>query len=210
MSDLVTEVISEVGGDTADSDLATKIFGYMKSGMRIIPALVRSRILTTRKSFTLVTGANSYNLSLLSPSFLRERTFSYIDPNGKEVPITMLSAGMFLQYKDTAAVGSYPQNYNISNKTVFFDRSAPQNLTINVDYFCGITDNLLSSSTYFSTEDSIELVKSLTKMKYYEYEEDDAKIASNKSDAKVLMDEMESRYIEDELGGFPDEAIPSF
>lgn len=205
MSDLITEVVGEIGGDPEDADLSNKLFGYMKSGMRIIPALIRSRIITTRKTFILPAGSNSYDLTQLSPSFLRERLFSYVDNNDKNVEIRRQSVGMFTQYQDPQLVGAYPMHYNISNNNVFFDRSAPQDLTINIDYFCGITDGLTINTVYFSSEDSIELVKSLCKIKYYEYEEDDVKMASSKSDAKILMDEMESRYIEDELGDFPDE-----
>lgn len=205
MSDLITEVIGEIGADPDDAVLTNNLFNYMKSGMRLIPALIRSRIITTRQSFTLPAGHNSFDLTTLSPAFLRERVFSYVDNNGKNVIIHQQSVAMFTSYQDPALVGAYPLHYNMSNKTVFFDRSAPIPLSINVDYFCGITNPLQITSTYFSSEDSVELVKSLCKMKYYEYEEDDAKVERNKGDAKILMDEMESRYIEDELGGFPDE-----
>lgn len=208
MSDLVTEVIGEIGGDSDDTALAIRIFGYMKAGMRILPAIVRSRTITSRQSFVLPANNYSYNLALLSPSFIRERdsmAFSYVDPNGKEQGIVRLGSDEFKQSKDQGAQ-AYPKFFNIGNRTVYFDRAAPLALTINVDYFCGLTDNLISSSTFTLGEDQIELVKFLTKMVYYEYQEDDTKHDRNLAKAKTMWEELEARYIEDELGDFPAES----
>lgn len=204
LSDLGVEVINEVGGDPTDDDLVAKIFGYMKAGMRTIPALIRSRMITTRQTFTLPVGYSSYDLSQLSPSFIRERGFWYTDGNNKKVEIIRLDVSQFKQYQDTS-VSSKPKYFNISSKTWFVDRLAPAAMQIEVDYFCALTDTITNASIFTLGEDYIELVKCLAKAKYYEYEDDDAKRDANKADAKVYLTELEIRYEEDEQGDFPDE-----
>lgn len=202
LSDLVSEVISEVGGDPTDSALATKVFGFMKAGMRTIPALIRGRMLTTRQTFTMPANTNSYDLGTLSPSFIRERGFWYTDGNNKKVEIFRMDVSQFKQYQDVLAQ-SNPRYYNISIKNFLTDRLTPAALPIEVDYFCALTDSLTSSSTFVLGEDYIEMVKSLTMVKYYGYQEDDVKIASNKGDAKTYLDEMGNRFEQDEMGDFP-------
>lgn len=206
ISDLVSEVIGEIGGDSSDSALANKVFGFMRSGMRLIPTLVRSRALTAQKTFIITANLNFYDLTLLSPSFIRERDggFWYVDNNNKRVPIYRLSLDMFNQQVDQTG-STYPRYYDISNKQFNIDRPVSSNLTIYVDYFTALTNSLATSSTFTLGEDHIELVKFLTKRYYYEYQEDMQKKDSNTADAKVIMDELEARYQEDELGDFPDE-----
>lgn len=206
ISDLVSEVVSEIGGDVDDTGLASKVFGYMRSGIRIMPALIRARVLTCESSFVL-NNASTYDLKLLSPSFLRERPegFWYVDNNNKRVQIYRLSLGMFNSQVDQSGA-TYPRYYNISVKQFRIDRPTNGSLTIYCDYFCGLTDTLATSSQFILGEDFIELVKFLTKRFYYEYQEDMDKKASASADAKIIMDELEARYEEEEMGDFPDES----
>lgn len=204
LSDLGLEVIGEIGGDSSDEQLVANIFNYMKAGMRHIPALIRSRMLTTRQTFVLPANNYLYDLSLLSPSFIRERGFWYTDNNNKKVEIIRMDIHQFKQYQD---VGSHsnPKYFYISQKSFNVDRLAPSNITIETDYFCGLTDNITNASAFTLGEDFIELVKYLTKMIYYEYEDDDAKSDKNGARAKSLMEELSNRYEEDEQGDFPTE-----
>lgn len=202
LSDLVDEVIDELGADPDDPEIPGKIFGYMRAGMRTIPALVRGRMLTTRQNFTIPFNSNTYDLSLLSPSFIRERGFWYTDNNNKKVEIVRMDVSQFKQYQDVQAQ-AYPRYYNISAKNFFLDRLTSLAMSIEVDYFCAITDSITSATAFTLGEDYIELVKKLTKSIYYEYQEDNDKMTSNKMDAKIFIDELEARYEEDEMGDFP-------
>lgn len=205
LSDLGNEVIAEVAADPSDPDIPTLIFGFMRAGMRTIPALIRGRMLTNRQTFNMPANASSFDLSTLSPSFIRENGLWYTDNNNKKVPIIRLSVNEFKRFQDLNAT-TYPKFYNISVKTLWIDTPVGGILPIEIDYFCGITDAITNASIFNLGEDFIELVKKLTKSLYYEYQEDSDKMMSNKQDAKILIDELDARYTEQELGDFPDES----
>jgi len=191
ISEIRDELISEVGGDSDDTELQTKIFGFIKSAMRQLPRHVLSRTLLTTASVSLSANANSVSL----PSdFVSERYVYRKNTEGKPVEIRKLSWTKFHEENPTIAGSIY--YYTIRGKTIYFDKKSVSADTIYIEHFKQqVGASFAASDSFFGNDDEIETVKNLVKEIYYgDYQEDEKKAARATKKAALAINSMNADY----------------
>jgi hypothetical protein len=196
------EIVEEIGGDSADTTLLTRIFNVIRSAMRRLPKHVISRTLASIESVSLSAGNNS---TTLPTTFIKETYVYRKGADGNKITITKSSADRFNEINDTES-GDI-QRYRILGKTIYFDRKTIAADTIYIECFKSQVGSLALSSDFFGNDDEVETVKSLAKMIYYrDYEEDKEKADDHKSDAAVGMAAMKADYMIKELPSHVEES----
>jgi len=199
ISELITEIISEVGGDTADTDLAAKMLIFVKGALRRAQLFCRHRLLADTSYATLSSGSNY----ITTPTgFIREtgeKSIYYIDSGARKY-IEKLTSGQFGLQVNTSSSGK-PAYYHIIENVIEFDKNADADLVIYVEHFQEL-DNITAASTFFGSSDITEVVKDGAKYTYYsDYVEDDAKADKKLMLFKAGLDELESKFMMSEQGG---------
>ena len=200
ISTIRDEIITEVGGDTTDTALATKVLGFVNSALRKFPLWSRSVFMYTTKSGTLSSGASSMSL----PSgVVTIRDVYYLSSNNRMRIEKPKSNAYFNDAVNTAATGN-PNFYNVIGQTVYFDRSATDNTVI---YFeCAQEkDGVVATDTFTADTMVVEVLKDGVKSYYYRYVEDDAAAKDSLTLFKNGLDELDSKYMASELGSHIDE-----
>jgi len=195
------EIIQEVGGDTTDSDFKALMFVFLKSGIRHIPAFIRSRLFVTLGTKTLAVGSTTVDLSTLSPGFIKERSVWWVTPEGKRHII--YPSGSSEKFNENYASGASgdPRVYRIYAKTMEFDRGAAVERTIGIEYFNEVSD-LETTDTFFGDEPLLEATKYFTKMVYFASEQDMGQKKENQKDGEKIIFEIEGDYEGQEQGGY--------
>ena len=201
ISEVITEIVTEVGGDTTDTTFAATMLVFLKSGMRKFPTFIKDRLLLVEETLTLALSAQTLDLTTLSNGFLKENSVWYVGSNSNRLPITPPpTRDYFNRIYNTSGTGK-PIYYVINGKTMQFDKKADEALTIGIQFFKEIS-NILTTDTFFGDERSLEACKHLCKQGYYlDYEEDDTKYLRHKSDAGDILLELESDYEDQEQAG---------
>ena len=191
IDDIVDEIIAETGGDSADTDLVTKMFGFVKAALRRLPRFMLSRSLLTTTSISLSAEANSASLPA---GFVREKQVYRRDSGGAKVEITHPPYFDFhnVNNNDTGAI----YHYDILGKTIYFDHKSEAADTIYVECFKNDTSTLVIGDTFVGNDDEVEILKDMTKYIYYkDYEEDTEKAAASKQDAADGIASVKSDYM---------------
>lgn len=201
ITQIITEIVTEVGGDTTDTTFAATMLVFLKSGMRKFPAFVKDRLLLVQEELPLALNAQTLALTGTTKGFLKENHIWYTTATGQRVPIIPpQSRDYFNQIYQTSSPGK-PSYYIINGKTMQFDKKADEALTIGLEFFKEISD-VTGSDTFFGDERTLEACKSLCKVGYYlDYEEDESKSARHERIASGIMLELESDYEDQEQAG---------
>jgi hypothetical protein len=200
ISDIVTELITETGGDTSDTSLATLFLGFLKSTLRRLPRHTRTRYLYATKTSTLSSG--SYYVSLPT-GFIRERDVYYID-SGSRVDIPQLSFDEFNEQFNSTSTGG-PQGYRIVGNTVEFLRTADKDYTIYFECTQEI-DNISVSDTVTWDSSVTEIVKDGAKYYYFDYEEDSPRATEKLTLFTAGLQKLETDFMSDEIPNYIEEA----
>jgi hypothetical protein len=193
LADIRAEIISEVGADAADTALATKVDGFIKSALRRFPLLTRARFMLSIKTATLAAGAQTVELPT---GFISERDIWY-QSGGDRLRCEQALSDVFNDMYTSESVGA-PEYYRIYGTTVEFHRKADQAYTLYFECFADPSD--VTSASSFTDIRSIEVLKDGAKAYYYEYIEDNQKSLEKLSMFKGGLDELEARYISEEMG----------
>lgn len=202
ISTMITEIISETGGDTSDTTLQTLIYGFIKSAMRRLPRHTRTRLLIDTSYATLSSG--SHYIYPLPSDFIKERYVYYIN-NGNRINIPKLSFDDFNSQFNSTATGSPQSGYRIIGDKVEFLRSADQDYVIYIEYFKSV-DEIATTDGFFGSSDMIEIVKDGAKYYYFDYEEDDKKATEKLALFKAGLDKLEADYLSDEIPDYVEES----
>jgi hypothetical protein len=154
VSTIQSEIITEVGGDTSDTALATKVLGFMNSALRKFPLWTRSRFMYAAKTATLSSGDVSVSLPT---GFINERDVYYISEGTRLRIEKPSSTKSFNDYVHTSSSGA-PEFYQIVGQTVYFNHAADKDYTI---YFeCAIEqDGLETGDTVAFDSMVVEILK---------------------------------------------------
>ena len=191
VSAIVSEIISETGGDTSDTGLQTLIFGFVKAALRRLPRFMISRSLLITTSISLSAGANSASLP---NGFVREKQIYRRDSGGVKVEITHPPYFDFhnVNNNDIGAIN----HYDILGKVIYFDHKSEAADTIYVECFKNDTSSLVIGDSFVGNDDEVEILKDMTKYIYYkDYEEDMKKAAASKQDAADGIASVKSDYM---------------
>lgn len=197
ISDIINEVISEVGGDTSDTDLQAKMLIFAKGALRRFPLFSKARLLTIISYATLTAGQNY----LTTPTYFIDETKLWYEESGKRHEILRKNESEFMAIVDTTATGA-PQYYHIVGNVIEFDKNADQDRIIYIEHK-GEVDDITSASDFFGNTSMIEILKDGIKGTYYgEYVED----SSGKGDKamgrfKAGLDKLEEDYMIQNCGG---------
>ncbi|MFA6142506.1 MAG: hypothetical protein WC738_04335 [Candidatus Omnitrophota bacterium] len=196
IQDITNEIISETGGDSTDTDLYTKMFGFLKAALRRLPRFVLTRTLLSTASVSLSALANSASLPA---GFVKERFVYRKDTGGQKIEIKHSNYEEFNKVNNDLTGSIY--FYDIVGKTIYFDHKAEAADTIYVECFKNDTSALAGTDDFFGNDDEVETVKDLTKYIYYkDYEEDMEKAAASKQDAASGIATMKSDYLRQQQG----------
>ena len=200
ISTIRDEIITEIGGDTADTVLATKILQFINSALRRFPLWTRSRFMYTTHSGTLSSGSSSISLP---SNTLTERVVYYIS-SGNQLRIERsASHEWFNDARNTGATGA-PNYYEIIGQTMYFDRTADADYTIYLE--CQQEqDGVLAGDTLAADTTVAEIIKDGAKSYYYYYVEDIPSAKEFLTLFKNGMDELDAKYVAMELGTHVDD-----
>jgi len=201
ISTIRDEIITEVGGDTSDTGLATNVLQFINSALRRFPLWTRSRFLYTTKSGTLTSG--QYSLTL--PSGIVNEREVYFITEGNRLRIDKAPSNDYFNDAFNSTATGKPNFYRIIGQTVEFDRTADATYTI---YFeCSQEkDGLEATDTWTGDTTTVEVLKDGAKYYYYsDYVEDDEKGKQKLALFKNGLDELDSKYMATELGSHIDE-----
>ena len=203
VNQIIAEIIEEIGGDTTDLTLASKMLGFFKAGYRRIPAIARDRNFLGEATFTLPVGESLVTIGI--PGFIRERQVWFQGDNLIHIPIYRAPSDQYWHKVITPNAPGKPFYYRIYSRTFQVDKKADTNLLIGMDYFKSVSD-LVGTDTFEGDEQIIECAKDFCKMVYYrDYEEDNGKATDHERTGRDLAQKLEEAYEEQELGGYVDE-----
>lgn len=196
ISEIIDEIISEIGGDSSDTNLQTKVLGYIKSALRRFPQKARSRSLVSKKSVTLSAAAQTAN----TPSnFIQERMLWYESGGVRQEIIVKRDTKEFNLVYRSDVVGA-PEYCRIYGTTIEFNRVADQEYTVYVDCFVEI-DSVSVGDTWAYDSTMAEMLKDGAKFYYYNYTEEESRIKEFGSLFAESLNDLESKYERDEHPG---------
>jgi len=198
LSEIITEVISDVGGDTTDTDLQGKMLIFAKGALRRFPLFSRSRLLIGTSYATLEVGENY----LTTPTgFIREISIYYVETDGNRKYIIKLTEGEFGSRVTTdSGTISY---YRIVGNVIEFDRNTDTERVVYVEHHKEV-DNLSLTDDFFGNTSMLEIMKDGIKATYYEDYTEDTTGRGNKALGrfKAGLDELEAQFLMSEQGEY--------
>lgn len=204
INEVITEIITEVGGDPSDSTLTAKMFGFFKAGYRRIPALIRDRNFLAEGTITVSSGSDKGDLTSL-PGFIREREVWFQGDNLIHIPIYRPPSTQYWHKVITPNASGKPFYFRIYGKTIQLDKKADKDLLVGFDYFKEVSAIELTD-TWDADEQIMEAAKDFCKMVYFgSYEEDEAKASRFERQGKDIISRLEEEFEVEELGGYVDE-----
>lgn len=197
ISEIISELITETGGDADDSALTTEWLTLLKGAIRRLPGNVRDRTILTISYATLGSGNQ---VMTLPGYFISERQVWKLE-NGRRTEVTKLIGDEFnAQYK---AEGGSLDFYRIYRKFLEFNRKAQADTTIEVEHFKDPTIDLATTDTFFGNSNLLEIVKDYAKFTHFHgVEEDRAKGADYLQLAQDAAQEQDTEFLEEEIGGY--------
>ena len=201
ISEIIGEVLSDVGEDSGDTDLIAKVLIFAKGALRRFPLFCRSRLLMDTSYATLKAGVNY----LTTPTGFIEEIAIYYLVDGKKNYIDKATESEFGDAQNTQLTGN-PSYYRIVGNVIEFDKSAAEDLVIYVEHFKEV-DNVALADDFFGSTDILEILKDGMKATYYsDYQEDVAKGKEKLALFKVGLDTLDSKFMVKELGTHVTEA----
>ena len=171
LQEMAVEICTEVGGDTSDTTLLTKIVSFIKSALRKFPLYTRNKYIVDVKTGTLSSG----NYSMSIPSGLIEPRDVYYVSGENRMIIERRSYGEFNREFQPSGSGA-PETYRIVGDTVEFNHAAAQDYTIYFEGKCSSVDALTSGTTFTGSDEIVEVAKDGAKAIYYLTYTEDAQI----------------------------------
>lgn len=200
ISEIRDEIISEIGGDTSDTELQTKILGFMKAALRRFPRHTRNRMIRGTKSGTLSAAATTMSL----PSGVVSIEKAYFEDEGKRVEIVRPKLDRFTEEYRGEGVGQ-PQFFIVRQGTVEFNRKNDASRTIYFEAMIEI-DSISAGDTWLFSSDRAEILKDGAKWYYFTYQEDEVKEAEWKGNFLGGLKELEAEYLREEIPDHVEEA----
>ena len=196
ISEIILEVIAEVGADSEDSALITKMLGFTKGALRRFPLFAKSRLFNLISSDTLSAG-ESY---ISTPAyFISEKQIWYVE-SGKRQIITKKWQEEFSELINSEATGK-PEYYYISGNVIYFDKKCDTDRIIYIEHE-GEVDDITAASNFFGSSDMLEILKDGIKATYYsDYTEDTAKGDKKMALFKAGLDKLTERNMIETMGG---------
>ncbi len=167
ISEIRDEVITEVGGDTSDTELQTKVLGFIKSTLRRLPKNCKDRSLISKKSVTLTVATQTASLPA---KFLAEREIWYEEGGVRKHVTVIRDTELFNRQYNSTTVG-FPEYCRIYGSTIEFSRPADATYTIYIDCFQEV-DAVVAGDTFAHDSTTAEIVKDGVKFYYYTYTEE--------------------------------------
>ena len=200
ISEIITEVMGDVGADTTDSGLTALMLTWTKATLRRFPRFARNRMMRAKKSGSLSAAASTMSV----PSGVVDILKLFYEESGERKEIERPGIDKFTE--EYRGEGSGPPQYCIvRTNTVEFDRPADQAYTIY--YECNQEiDAVASSDTWSYSSDKAEILKDGMKFYYYGYVEDSEKRDESKGNFKAGLDTLETEYIREEIPDHVEEA----
>ena len=201
ISEMITEVIDEVGQDSEDTTLTAKFLNYCKASIRRLPSKTRERTVITISSATLIAG----NGALTLPSnFIGERQVWYLE-SGERKEIHKKIADEFNYIKNESTLG-VPEFYRIFAKYIEFDVNALSDMTIEIEHFKDVSDGLATTDDFFGNVDLIETIKDLMKFYYFTYKQQYDIAGGFFNNARDQLSDADAEFMEEELGSHVEES----
>jgi hypothetical protein len=193
VTDIITELVRETGGDQDDTSLSTLWLSFITAALRRIPEQVRTRAIYANTSLTLTSGQRTVTLpsNFAYPKHIC-RVYDTTRPE-----ITILQDPVFNKYYTTQT--GVPQFARVNVSTIEFECLAVQDYTIVLDYYKDPSYGLTSSDGV--ERKLVEPVKEMAKYIYYfDYEEDTEKGQAHLVIANDLLNKIEEKDMEQEVG----------
>ena len=203
ISDILTEIITEVGGDTSDSTLAANMLLFFKAGLREIPAFVRDRNFYFTSTYTLPAASNTLDLSNF-PGFIREREVWFQGDNLVHIPIYVPPSLQYFQKIVTPLSPGKPFYRIIYAQTMQFDKKVDAGVIIGMDYLKAVS-SITAADTWYPNEQILQCAKYFAKKVYWQYQEDRTAALDCERQGKEIAQKLEEEYEVQELGGYVDE-----
>jgi len=196
MSDVINEVISEVGGDVTDTTLSAKMLIFAKGALRRFPLFTKSRLLYVTSYATLVAGINY----ITTPDHFLDEKQVWYEESGERKIIKKVADNTFSQIINTSSSGT-PGYYHIANNVIEFDKNSDTDRVIYIEHLCEV-DDVTASSDFFGSTDMLETLKDGMKATYYsDYVEDAQKGDKKLALFKSGLDALEQRHMIQTMGG---------
>jgi len=196
VSEIITEVISEVGGDTSDTDLAAKMLIFAKGALRRFPLFAKARLFNIISYATLPAG----EYYLTTPTYFLNEKLVWYEEDGKKKVLFKKDDDKFAEIINTSASG-VPVYYHITGNVLEFDKKSDKDRIIYVEH-AGEVDNITAASDFFGSTDMLEILKDGMKATYYsDYVEDEPKGREKLGLFKAGLDELENRHMIQTMGG---------
>jgi len=199
ISEIITEVIDEIGGDSEDSTLSAKLLTFAKGALRRFPLLCRDRLLYATSYATLEAGENTLSVPTYFLAGKGPKAVWYEESGRREI-IHKLTDEKFIDYYNSEATG-VPRYYHIASGTIEFDVKSNVDRVIYFNHLCEV-DDITATSVFFGSSDMIEILKDGIKATYYtDYTED----TTGRGDKKAAqfedgLNKLDSRYMREFLG----------
>lgn len=198
--DIVAELVLEVGGDSDDTDLSSKMLGFIKSALRRFPRFTRNRMVRAQKTATLAAGGQTVAV----PSGVVDILQAFYTDESSRQEITRPKLLRFNEEYRTNVYG-HPNYFIVRGATVEFDR--PSDKAYTIIFECNIEiDAVASSDTWAYSSDRAEILKDGAKAYYFGYVEDEAKESKSLSLFKAGLDALDREYEREETADHVEEA----
>jgi hypothetical protein len=195
ISAVIDEVISEVGGDTSDTDLISKMLIFAKGALRRFPLFTKSRLLYITSYATLSAGVNY----ITTPTYFLDERQVWYEESGSRKIIDKVTDAVFAQIVNNQSTG-VPTKYHITNNVIEFNINNDVERVIFVEHL-GEVDNVALTSDFFGSTDMLEILKDGIKATYYsDYVEDATKGDKKLSLFKAGLDKLTERHMIETLG----------
>lgn len=197
VSEILTEVVTEVGADADDTALPTKLLGFAKSALRRFPRFSRNRITQGRVSGTLSAGASTMTL----PAGLNMISQVFYEEDGERREIERPKLKEFNSRYRGNSIGN--PEYCIVRadadgvQTVEFNVKADKNYTVYFESSIDI-DDISASDTWPYSSDRAEILKDGIKWYYYRSIDDDL-AGDHKTDFGAGLKELEREFMREEM-----------
>ena len=204
VSEMITEIITEVGGSSDDTELTTKFLIFVKGALRLLPSKARVRALVNIDTITLSANTQS---KALPTGFIHEVTDEsvwYLNGSRRK-PIYRRQRDDFNDLWTSGILGK-PNYFRIYGYTMEVDRPDGVDRDIYIEFFKEVS-SVESTDTFFGDDTIIAATKELIKFIYYhDYEEDESKGRTHLKIADDLLSDLDGQYMAEDLGTHVEES----
>ncbi len=201
VSAIVTEIITDVGGDTSDTDLTSRVLGYMKSSLRRLPDYYRDKSLKRVSSLSLASGDQTVSL----PSGFLSEVAVWREYQNRRQHITIQKDRQHFNDRYRTDSSGAPEHVYLYASTMEFDKTADQAYTIYLENFYEI-DDIDSGDTFAHNSSIAEIIKDGAKAYYYDYTEEETRATKWMKIFIGGLDKLDAKYIREAIPDHVEEA----